>query len=153
MATYTENFDLIKPDDEEYYDVADFNANMDIIDEALAESAGGADKIGEPSDTGLNTVFGKMNGFISEDGQGVRIIKSIQRITDSLRGSESWATKTYPIKPVNLERSLIIMERLGGDTDFTPGITYTPAENSITISYYFSTVHTAYLGFWVIEFY
>ena len=106
MAKYTENFNLIKPEDDEYYDVTDFNENMDIIDEALAESTGGADKIGEPEDSVLSTVFGKLNGFISEDGQGVRIIKSIQRKIGSS------ATKSIEINPVNPSRCIVLSERL-----------------------------------------
>lgn len=32
MATFTEHYDLIKPGTDDYYDVADFNENMDAID-------------------------------------------------------------------------------------------------------------------------
>lgn len=159
MATYTENFDLIKPDDEDYYDVADFNANMDIIDAELgavaeqANSAEIADKIGQPGDTVPNTVFGKMNGFISEDGKGVRIIKSIQRVTDCIRGTSSPQNKTYEITPVDASRSIVIMERMGEDSDNNPAITYVLNNDGITISYSFTVNYRTNIGFWVIEFY
>ena len=29
MSTFTENYDFIKPDNEDYYDIQDFNENMD----------------------------------------------------------------------------------------------------------------------------
>ena len=32
MSTFTENYDFIKPDNEDYYDIQDFNENMDAID-------------------------------------------------------------------------------------------------------------------------
>ena len=38
MSTFTENYDLIKPGSEDYYDVQDFNENMDTIDAQLAEA-------------------------------------------------------------------------------------------------------------------
>ena len=36
MTNYTENYNLIKPAETDYYDIADFNANADIIDGALS---------------------------------------------------------------------------------------------------------------------
>ncbi len=36
MATFTTNYDLIKPGTEDYYDIADFNENMDAIDGQLS---------------------------------------------------------------------------------------------------------------------
>ncbi len=35
MATYTKNFGLKKPEDNDFYNVEDFNKNADIIDEKL----------------------------------------------------------------------------------------------------------------------
>jgi hypothetical protein len=35
MATFTDNYDLKKPDQSEYYNVDDFNGNMDILDTVL----------------------------------------------------------------------------------------------------------------------
>lgn len=155
MATYTENFDLIKPDDEDYYDVADFNANMDIIDAELstvaqqANSAEIADKIGEPADTVLNTVFGKLNGFISEDGKGVRIIKSLQSYIGYSKGQRE---ATIEINPVNAERCIVYAERQGSN-------------NNVMFYEYNLTNTTLYFNvsgndsicqrvkFWIIEFY
>jgi len=46
LETYTPNLNLKKPDQLDFYDVDDFNGNMDIIDE----------KIGELGDTDLDSV-------------------------------------------------------------------------------------------------
>ena len=35
MANYTFNFDLIQPEEDDYYDISQFNENMEIIDQAL----------------------------------------------------------------------------------------------------------------------
>ena len=37
MANYTENFRLKKPEPEDFYDIEDFNGNMDILDNRLKE--------------------------------------------------------------------------------------------------------------------
>lgn len=148
MAKYTENFNLIKPEDDEYYDVADFNENMDIIDEALAESAGGSDKIGEPEDSILSTVFGKLNGFISADGRGVRIIKSLQHIIINHAPSEF--SKTVTIDPVDSSRCVVIMEILAHNPITT---SYTLSDTKLSASYTISQNTGCRMGFWIIEFY
>ena len=38
MSTFTENYDFIKPDNEDYYDIQDFNENMDASDAQLAQA-------------------------------------------------------------------------------------------------------------------
>ena len=71
MAEFTPNFNLEKPDEDEFYNVAYFNGNMDIIDEAL-KNAGQSEQlesdvteikndIGSPSDISSSpTIFGKL---------------------------------------------------------------------------------------------
>ena len=39
MSTYTENYSLIKPDAEDFYNIDDFNENMDVIDETMTKQA------------------------------------------------------------------------------------------------------------------
>ena len=154
MAKYTENFNLIKPEDDEYYDVADFNENMDIIDEALAESAGGSDKIGEPEDSILSTVFGKLNGFISPDGKGVRIVKSIQRCSSRLPVCTPDArTMDFALEPVNPSRCLVWMERLHDTTSGQGSISYQLQEDNLHLSYHYTGSHSITIGFWIIDFY
>lgn len=41
MADYTENYGFKKPARTDRFDIADFNGNMDMIDAAIAQSAGG----------------------------------------------------------------------------------------------------------------
>lgn len=65
MATFTEHYDLIKPGTDDYYDVADFNENMDTIDTQLYQAeqdmAGVSEKIGNPGDQGTDTIFGLLH--------------------------------------------------------------------------------------------
>lgn len=65
MATFTEHYDLIKPGTDDYYDVADFNENMDAIDTQLYQAeqdmAGVSEKIGNPGDQGTDTIFGLLH--------------------------------------------------------------------------------------------
>lgn len=74
MANYTENYNLKKPDQDDFYNVEDQNENMDKIDaelKTLADSMDGSDvvnavsevstKIGENTDTaGTITVFARL---------------------------------------------------------------------------------------------
>lgn len=50
MATETTNYSLTKPDETDYYDVADFNDNMDIIDVAMAATATQVGTVGDTLD-------------------------------------------------------------------------------------------------------
>lgn len=159
MANFTENYHLKKPEDAEYYDVADFNGNMDIIDGALgavaaqADSAEIADKIGEPADTVLHTVFGKMNGYISPDGKGVRIIKSIQRVTYGIAPNTYGGSRS--ISPVDPERCITFYERLyDGHLSGVNQFNYTLTANAVNFSHSgFSSSPGLSFGLWVIEFY
>lgn len=132
MAKYTENFNLIKPDDEDYYDVADFNENMDIIDEALADSTGSTEML---------------KGIISGDGQGVRIIKSIQR---KIGGN---ATKSIEINPVNPSRCIVLSERLHDTSSTHTYYSYSLTANSLNINVSAGSAQSCTIGFWIIEFY
>ena len=44
MAEFTPNFNLKKPNEYEFYNIAYFNENMDIIDEAL-KNAGQSERV------------------------------------------------------------------------------------------------------------
>ena len=129
MAKYTENFNLIKPEDDEYYDVADFNENMDIIDEALSENSGASEQL---------------QGIISPDGKGVRIIKSIQRITTS-------SSKAFPITPVDPGRCIVLFERLYDHGSYHISCSYTLTASTLHVS--ISNISDGLFGFWIVEFY
>lgn len=83
MAEYTENYNLKKPAQEDFYNVDDFNNNADIIDsqlKTLSDGLGSAaqestvseidTKIGETGNTGGSTtagsIFAKLNKIISD---------------------------------------------------------------------------------------
>ena len=83
LSTSTENYGLKKPDQEDFYNVNDFNANADIIDsqlKALSDCLGSAaqestlsginSKIGETGNTGgtstSGSVFAKLNKIITD---------------------------------------------------------------------------------------
>ncbi len=154
MAKYTENFNLIKPEDDEYYDVADFNENMDIIDEALAKNEGSSDKIGLPEDTVPNTVFGKLNGFISSDGMGVRIIKSIQWQAASISGTTS-ASKDYALNTlVEPSRCIVLPYRLFDNSGYIGGFSFSLSSDTLHVDFNGKTPSSIVnIGFWIIEFY
>lgn len=61
MATNTTNYNLKKPAQSDFYNVEDFNGNMDIIDEALNNA--GANKI----DKVTNATAGNM-AVLAADG-------------------------------------------------------------------------------------
>ncbi len=152
MAEFTEHYHLKKPEDAEYYDVADFNGNMDIIDAALAGNTGGAeaaDKIGEPADALPETVFGKLNGYISADGKGVRIIKSIQRIVCSNTGSAN----NVAIRPVDPERCIVLTERLYNSSEYLLSYSYDLKADTLTAHVSGGSTQSCRIGFWIIEFY
>lgn len=157
MATYTEHFNLIKPDNEDYYDVSDFNENMDVIDEelaAVAESASGGavlDKIGVPSDTVKTTVFGKLNNFLSADGKGVRIIKSIQRVPFSNYPSQT--PYSLPIDTVDVSRCIVYYLDHFHDANAKGTLTYTLESSSLNVTYTCGARYQRIMEFWVVEFY
>lgn len=75
MATFTEHYDLIKPSTDDYYDVADFNENMDVIDTQMAQTEANVTdiggKIGEPGDSGDDTLFGLLHPSKNQSGNDV----------------------------------------------------------------------------------
>ena len=80
MATYTENYNLIKPDEEDYYDVADFNENMDTLDSAMAAAEAAAEevsaKIGTPAESGQTVFSSHSVGFTEKKGGQYRKVVS-----------------------------------------------------------------------------
>lgn len=148
MATFTKNHGLIKPGLEDYYDIADFNDNMDAIDtifaEAEAEQQKISDKIGKPTDMGASTIFGKLNN-------GNSVIKSIQKVTYTPPASTG--SGSVNIKTVNPNKCLVIMERLYEKNDTLTKISYRLNANNISLEHDSYVSPNAFIvGFWVIEF-
>lgn len=154
MATYTENYDLVKPAEEDFYSVADFNENMETIDTALAETAGQMDgmgdtlaemngKIGTAADTGEDTLFGLLHG-------GGSLIKSLQHVTFSVIAGET--SGSVSINTVDPAKCFVLFERLK-DTSSISSVQYTLEATSIKIKHPSLNGGTLIVGFWVIELY
>lgn len=167
MSTFTENYTLIKPDEADYYDVQDFNENMDTIDTQMAatalsleetqeEVAGVSEKIGTSTDTGSDTVFGKLTQLAETIENNIdstpSVVKSIQHVVYTVPASKS--SGTVSIASVTAKKCFVIMERLQDETSGWSKITYTLSASSISVSHstYNSTPGIKF-GFWVVEFY
>lgn len=146
MSTYTENYSLIKPDEEDCYDVQDFNGNMDAIDQLMAATADEieivSEKIGSPDDTGATTVFGKLNASASP-------IKSMQTHDISMSAN---AEDNIAIVSVVPDKCLIFMERLSDSTGLKTKVVYTLSNDKINIVTSCGVSGTVNLRFKIIEF-
>lgn len=153
MSTYTENYNLIKPDETDYYDVQDFNENMDTLDSTMAEIESGIGtidkKMGSSTDTTSESVFGKLNDIADAVSQGASAVKSIQRVTTSL--SMKNESKTETINAVNVSRCIVISETLC-QTSYPYSYGYTLNGSSLSVSTSSANSGTVSLGFWIIEF-
>ena len=147
MATYTETYNLVKPDETDGYDVTVFNENWDTLDTELTTTAAQtesiSDKIGSPNDTGTNTVFGKLNA-------GSSFIKSIQSTDIGIKANGG--NVNLSLQTVNPSRCLVIMQRLKDDTHLNTKVIYTLSETNINVTTTCSTSGDLYLRFQIIEF-
>ena len=154
MAEFTENYNLIKPSAEDYYDVQDFNENMDTLDGVMAEVETAAkevsEKIGTAEDTGNNTVFGKLNQMATGGGSGLTAIKSIQRVTLTL--ATDGGTATQNISTVVPANCIVLMDRLHDGANLEAPISYTLHANHIDVAISGYTIDSMTLLFQIIEF-
>lgn len=150
MSTFTENYNLIKPGEQDFYDIQDFNENMDTIDaqmmQAETELNGIGEKIGTPENEG-DTVF----SLLSQKNAGTQFIKSIQYTTYTPTGN-TITTATLNINTVDPAKCVVLFERLYNEEGSIHSVKYTLGENAISLK------HTAAkggftVGFWVVEFY
>ena len=146
MTTFTETYNLIKPDEADYYDIADFNENMDGIDTAMAETAaevaGVSEKIGTAADTGAETLFGKLNQMAGGAKEGFTAIKSIQKVFADDDG-------TYTINEVVPQNCIVLFTRLRDSSNTGCGnMSYTLHAASLEVAYASMTGGE----FWIIEF-
>lgn len=150
MATFTENYNLIKPGEADYYDIRDWNENMDAIDETMAATAGEIntmdEKMGSPADgAGADTLFGRIAGL----AEGSSVIKKIQRVTCNLKKTES---TTIAIEPVDPTKCFVISERLADENDTAAkSYGYSLGAEAITATAENPTWDLI-IGFWIIEF-
>lgn len=143
---FTEHYSLIKPAAADYYDIQDFNENMDTIDTqmAQAESQMGniSDKIGSPENG--ETLFSLLKGGT----QG--LIKSIQRVfyKNSTHTGESVA-----INEVDETKCIVLFERLKDTGTGLTNVDYALSKNELTITHTSSAENSVAFGFWIVEFY
>lgn len=160
MSTFTENYDLIKPDNEDYYDIQDFNENMDAIDAQLAQAEQKVAAIQASIATAEETLaaINKKLGT-PPDGQSISsllqnggsVIRSIQYVVYTAPKSPSYGG-TVTIQTVNLEKTFVITERLNNNFDSLLNFSYTLSSNAITVKHTGCDVDTVKIGFWVVEF-
>lgn len=160
MSTFTENYDFIKPDNEDYYDIQDFNENMDAIDAQLAQAEQKVAAIqasiatAEESLAAINKKLGT-----PPDGQSISsllqnggsVIRSIQYVVYTAPKSPSYGG-TLTIQEVTPEKTFVITERLNNISDSLINFSYTLSSNAITIKHTSCNVDTVKIGFWVVEF-
>lgn len=160
MSTFTENYDFIKPDNEDYYDIQDFNENMDAIDAQLAQAEQKAAAIQASIATAEETLaaINKKLGT-PPDGQSISsllqnggsVIRSIQYVVYTAPKSPSYGG-SVTIQTVNLEKTFVITERLNNNFDSLINFSYTLSSNAITVKHTGCDVDTVKIGFWVVEF-
>lgn len=160
MRTFTENYDFIKPDNEDYYDIQDFNENMDAIDAQLAQAEQKVAAIQASIATAEETLaaINKKLGT-PPDGQSISsllqnggsVIRSIQYVVYTAPKSPSYGG-TVTIQTVNLEKTFVITERLNNNFDSLLNFSYTLSSNAITVKHTGCDVDTVKIGFWVVEF-
>lgn len=142
---FTEHYSLIKPSTADYYDIQDFNENMDAIDAqmAQAESTMGeiSDKIGSPE--GGETVFSLLKG--GKAG----LIQSIQRVVYK---NATYTGGSVAINEVDTGKCFVLFERLKDTGSGLTRVDYTLEKNALNITHASSTENSIVFGFWIIEF-
>ena len=148
MATFTEHYSLIKPGEEDYYDVADFNENMDTLDGVMAAAEQNmtdiADKIGTPAEAG-QTLFSLL-----ARGGGVSyasLFKSVQRVTISSPDT------SVSIRTVDPAKCLVFAERLYDSNSVLTYYDYELKADRISMTRMSNGNKDVSLAFTVLEFY
>lgn len=152
MTTHTEHYNLTLPAEDDCYDVEVFNENFETVDTLMAETESGIhevnDKIGTPADANKETIFSKLNKITSAVAAENSFIKSIQRVTVSMKTNEN---ATLTIDAINTSHCIVLLEHLANpDTDFS--VSYTLNSTSIYVETKSSYSKSIGFGFWIIEF-
>jgi len=150
MSTYTENYGLTMPNEEDYYNVGVYNENLSTLDSELAATSAEvetvSEKIGSPTDTGSDTVFGKLNS-------GGSLVKSIQTVffdTTANSGTHTQSLTTV----VDPSRCVVIMDRLRDGAGLGTRIAYSLTADSINLTAtHANGNYDFYVKFQIIEFY
>lgn len=163
MATYTENYDLVKPEESDYYNVEVFNENMDTIDSVMAAAEAATENVGEKVDevgekvdaldeklgssAEGNTLFSLLEGGTKS---GLTAVKSIQHVSKTLTNSTT-STSILLETPVVPENCIMWMEPLS--VNRLNQLSYTLTKSSVEMTHSNpSTGYTFIYGFWIIEF-
>ena len=150
MATYTENYNLTMPEEEDYYDVEKFNENFETIDALMAENEKATTEINEKIGTPENgeSIFSLLKN------SDISLIKSIQKVKYTI--AKDTSSGSISINEVNPEKCIVIFERLNDSTSSgCIRLDYTLTATSINVSHHsydYSTIRDNLFGFWVIEF-
>jgi len=154
MSTYTENYNLTLPEQEEYYDVGISNQNFATLDGVVGavENTVAAvnKKMGVPSTEGA-TIFSLL-----ENSNGSSLIKSIQRVTYTVTTTSS-TSGTVNINTVDPDKCFVLFERLANySSNGDIYVDYALSETSLTVYHNPWGSIPGYerflLGFWIIEF-
>lgn len=134
MATFTENYGLRKPGQEDFYNIADFNGNMDAIDGALARNDAETARL----------------GALLEKGSGG--IKSLQSCRIAIGSHNGSAAKT--LRKTEKEKSLVLLQRLLDQSAMFTKVDYQFDGETLTVSTAndSSSKCSLLLEFWVVEF-
>ena len=148
MATYTENYNLTMPEEEDYYNVEDFNENFETIDTLMAENEKATAEINEKIGTPENgeTIFSLLKNSNSS------IIKSIQTVSVS-HGTINAKETVVNINTVTPSKCIVLMDRMEDSTSFDVAVSYTLAESKLTVNTKASSSGVITLQFQIIEFY
>lgn len=154
MTTFTENYSLTKPDNEDYYDVADFNENMDTIDSAMAETAAEIGGLGE----GLVQIDRKIGsggegetlfGLLQERGG---LVRSIHRFTYAVPKGSASGSLAFD-NPIDPSRSIVLWGRLYENAEKHYSFDYSLSSTALTVSHAnYTNAPGLVLDFWVVEF-
>lgn len=91
MATYTENLNLKKPNQEDFFNIEDFNNNADIIDSAME---GKANKINNGTEGNLVSIG--ENGDIEDSGVNVNQLAMWEDLEDYIQNIGGYKKYTTP---------------------------------------------------------
>lgn len=154
MTTFTENYNLIKPGDEDYYDVQNYNDNFDTIDaqmmlaeEAMKEVSDKVEQVSQKignGDTG-ETIFSLLK---NSSNAGV---KSIQRITFDIAMNNGYVN--IGIAAVNTSRCVVLLHRLLDESSFKGRYSYSLNADSFVMQSTPNSNGTTTFVVHIIEFY
>ena len=155
MSTFTENYNLIKPDTEDYYDVADFNENMDTLDSVMAAAETAMTTVGEKVDDlsekiGTPAASGQTVFSLLAQGSGITfasLFKSVQRVTIA---SPSTSVSISTVDPA---KCLVFVERLYNNSSVLSYYDFNLEASQITMTEMSGGNKDCRLAFTIIEFY